>query len=183
MAGSDIALASVRGYTRRWLTKTTWRETWREAWPGQDLILRQSPLIDVSEVTADGTVLMRDTDYRIDWHRSLITLLPLGAWTWSCVNPVTVITYVAGFDPLPADLQAVIDQAGAAIDADGSGSLAGITSIDMPDVGSVRFNGSAATGEGLLPVLQPYEAMLTRYRDNALLWAPRPFTRIEQVPP
>lgn len=179
MAGADIALASARAYTRRYLTRARWRETWQGARLEGTIILRQSPVISVESVMADGQELVVTSDYRVDYFRSSLNFV--SAW-WYCEPDELVIIYEAGFDPLPADLQHCLDAAAAVIDAAPAAGLAGIASVDMPDVGSVRFN-AGEVGNALLPALQPFESTLSLYRDNSLLWAQPGIRRLEPAPP
>jgi hypothetical protein len=188
MASEDIVLASIRAYTGRWLTRATWRETYGPSPPDvpRSLLLRQTPLIAVTTVAVSDGTLVEGDDYLIDWNRARIDV-GYYAWCWSGLPNTVVVTYDAGFDPLPADLQDVIDSATAALSAEvaDGGALVGISSMDLPDVGSVRFDvnagGGAVAGASLLPVLQPYAAVLSRYRDTSLLWMQRENRRVELI--
>lgn len=179
-----IVLASIRAYTGRYLTRGRWRETYvgQADGPLGPLLLRQWPLIAVDSVKSDGALLAEGDDYRIDWNRARIDVC-LAAWPFDGTGAV-VVEYDAGYDPLPDDLAAIIEAAASSLA--GGNDLAGVQSVDLPDVGSVRFGDggiSTIAGANLLPALQPYAAVLNGYRDTSLLWMQRNNHRVELLPP
>lgn len=186
MPDNPIVLASMRRYCMRWLTRATWRETYfpdPRAMP-QALLLRETPLIAVKALTVDGAALAEGDDYRIDYHRARVDV-SYYAWNWS--EPGTlIIEYDAGYDPLPDDLQFILDTVGARMGDTTAGDLAGVSAVDLPDVGSVRFDSDAAgggiDGAALIPPLSPYAATLSSYRDTSKLWLQHTNRRIELVP-
>lgn len=83
----------------------------RDSWPrllptgAQVLQLERWPLVSVTSVTEDGTVLVAGTDFTpVGAPGQLIRLDSNGnARSW-CVFPLTVV-YVAGYDPIPSDVE------------------------------------------------------------------------------
>lgn len=172
MAAADvIVLASARRYCMRYLSKAKWQErhfgrlVYNPTTVG--LVLKESPLVSVESVvlSVDGApqVLVEGVDYRVDFIRSALVL---SAPVTVCFHELT-IRYTAGWAPLPEDLQAVLDAAAQAQAAAATAAPAGVQSVDIPDVGGVRFADPSAYKSSLVPALAPFESVLNGYRDTS----------------
>ncbi len=111
----DDASGVVRAYLRQDVNLATTTETFtmRRRDPVQHrcsgaVTLPQRPIVSISTVTVDGTATA-------DWWRDGSDLL-LRSWSWARPPaahqpPQVVVTYTHGWDPVPADIAAIVMQA------------------------------------------------------------------------
>jgi hypothetical protein len=111
----DQASAVVRSYVRQDITQATTTDTFtmRHVDPllhrcAGAVTLPQRPVVDVDSVLVDGVVSH-------DWWQDGSDLL-LRSWTWGAPPgahrpPQVTVTYTHGWDPVPADIQAIVIQA------------------------------------------------------------------------
>jgi hypothetical protein len=111
----DQASAVVRSYVRQDITQATTTDTFtmRHVDPllhrcAGAVTLPQRPVVDIGTVLIDGT----ETH---DWWQDGNDLL-LRSWTWDQPPaahrpPQVTVTYTHGWDPVPAEIQAIVMQA------------------------------------------------------------------------
>jgi hypothetical protein len=115
LGACDAYMASLRNYTNRYLTKAKWLDTFDAT---RSIILGEYPVISIESIFVNDT-LIQPTMYRVDKRNGLLyaayrdsynSALISGISYWygpvwgSCGYTETRITYVAGYDPFPADL-------------------------------------------------------------------------------
>ncbi|GAB2718123.1 hypothetical protein [Streptomyces bullii] len=111
----DQASAVVRAYVRQDITKATTTDTFtmRRVDPilhrcAGAVTLPQRPVVEITTVLVDGTETQ-------DWWQDGNELL-LRSWAWDQPPaahrpPQVTVTYTHGWDPVPADIQAIVMQA------------------------------------------------------------------------
>ena len=163
----DLAVAQAENYCdRRLLLMPNVEETFYRN-ESRTLQLERYPVVFVSSLIVDGND-WTSQPYQVDLKgRILFSDQRIGA--------TIVVTYNGGYDPeaLPPDLEIVLwsvfdgvynDGAGAGGD---SGGIGGIASIQVPDVGTVRFDNGASSGisgnAAVGDLLGPFAPLLQAY--------------------
>ena len=163
----DLAVAQAENYCdRRLLLMPNVDETFYRN-ESRTLQLERYPVVFVSSLIVDGND-WTSQPYQVDLKgRILFSDQRIGA--------TIVVTYNGGYDPeaLPPDLEIVLwsvfdgvynDGAGAGGD---SGGIGGIASIQVPDVGTVRFDNGASSGisgnAAVGDLLGPFAPLLQAY--------------------
>jgi hypothetical protein len=75
----------------------------------QALQASRFPIASIASLVEGTTALVQDTDYRLDMASGLLYRLSGTAVTSWCATPVT-LTYDAGYDAIPLDLQDAVTQ-------------------------------------------------------------------------
>lgn len=141
--------------------------------------LKRYPIAEVLEV--------KDTDGRFPQYRVHKSLGHILLKNYNFAEELN-ITYIAGYDPLPADLElalwGIFDAAYASINkamsgngvGGGTSSIGQISSINIPDVGTVSFNTGAsasamtdavAANTASWGMYGPFFLLLDKYKDHS----------------
>lgn len=99
----DAATAEARSYCRWHVTPSLSETVTLDGPGGQTLLLPSLHVTAVSSVTADGTLLVADTDYT--WSQVGVLTRVDGCWPWTTGSVVVAFTH--GYDEAP-DLAKVI---------------------------------------------------------------------------
>lgn len=193
--------AQIRLYTSRWLSLSEWQDTFY----GSELVmLGEYPVTEIASVMLgdtlvdplyyfvdpdSGTMYLRDGNGYITKNFLASYLgFPFTSFPWwgTCAPPSVVVTYTAGYSPLPYDLQTVIANYAAeqlkasrlsGLATGGSGSSSTIRTVTIEGVGAVTYNQeSAATriaSAAVGPIIGPNAAILDMYRDISKSVAPQ----------
>lgn len=146
--------ATVTSYVGRPLLTGTYRETFRLLHPAGKILLSAWPVQSVTAITAAGEALA-STDYECSDDGLLLRVNAKGRY--ECWSPeVTVVTYDAGFDTAPADVQSAVLTL-IASDWSARGRDPGMKSIGIGSISLSYFDG--ANRDPLVavrPLLDPY---------------------------
>jgi hypothetical protein len=123
------------------------------------LLARSCPVASVAGLVEGTVTLVRDTDYRVDLAAGQFYRLSNGADASWCATPVT-LTYDAGFDEVPLDVQAAVTQMVNAMNFDrtrdpllrSENILSGLYAYTLFDPGQVP----AGTAEQVASTLDAY---------------------------
>lgn len=95
---------SVDGATPPTLRLESVSETWRLTWEHSSLILARRPVVAITSVTENDTLLTADDDYEIETASGLLYRLSGGTRIcWPC--GVIAMPYSAGYATVPDDLK------------------------------------------------------------------------------
>lgn len=94
--------ARFAGLCGRPFTLATYSETFRSVYADR-VVLSERPVVSVTSVTGNGTVLVVDTDYEIDKKAGAVYRMSNG-YRWAWYAHTLTIVYQAGYDQIPADI-------------------------------------------------------------------------------
>lgn len=148
------ASAAAETYCDRVFAVETVRDTFEEIGCTSSLKLSRYPVIEIDTVDADGTALIEGTDYRVDYPIGRISPIS-GGWS----SPLAV-TYSAGLDPIPLDLQGAVGEMVKALQFNKSRDpslrseniLSGLYAYTLFDTGT----SGAGTGQQVAAILDFY---------------------------
>ena len=168
----SLSVAQVENYCdRRILLMPNVEETFFRV-TSNSIQLERYPLVFVS------SLLVNESDWitqPFKVNKKIGLIMYDGGFGWPFDGATVVVTYNGGYDPeaLPPDLELVLwsvfdglynDGAGAGGD---SGGIGGIASIQVPDVGTVRFDNGASSGisgnAAVGDLLGPFAPLLQAY--------------------
>jgi len=169
-----VALTIIETYLDRIIAKRPVSEEYDHHFG--TISLQNTPLDGAVQVTIDG---VPQTDYSTYGQHGMVYLTRAGSFDanyvhdWASFKQVE-ITYFAGYDPIPDDLAYAIVLTAAGIHAasGGGGAVAGmeISSMSVPDVGTIRYSstggasGGDAGGGAFGPIPQGALSILGLYR-------------------
>jgi len=167
-----LAVAQVENYCdRKILLMPNVEETFFRV-TSNSIQLERYPVVFVS------SLLVNESDWitqPFEVNKKIGLIMHSGGFGWPFDGATVVVTYNGGYDPeaLPPDLELVLwsvfdglynDGAGAGGD---SGGIGGIASIQVPDVGTVRFDNGASSGisgnAAVGDLLGPFAPLLQAY--------------------
>jgi hypothetical protein len=153
----DTALAAVSTAIRRWcdrdFTVTEYTET-HAPHPDGSVFLRQFPVLSVAEVLDWRGVPIDPEDYDLDDRTGTLTLR-------TPVQGKLTVTYTAGFDPIPADVQQATVEALQGLLGRSTAPADGIVEEKLGDY-SYKIDSAAAAAVDALP--RPVRQTLASYR-------------------
>jgi hypothetical protein len=68
------------------------------------IVLEEWPVVSVSAMTLRGTAQIVDTDYYLKYDSGIVTFFDASGYPYKESGPL-VVTYIAGFEELPADVE------------------------------------------------------------------------------
>lgn len=97
------ASGAIASYCNRVFPQETVSEQFRMV-RGEAIILGRYPVVSITSVTEDGTVLVNLTDYEVDKDTGLLYRVSDDLLVFWCAYKVTVV-YVTGFATIPDDVK------------------------------------------------------------------------------
>lgn len=149
----DAASGTLRRLTNQTLTFAESIEV-HDGWSAPLLQLRELPVVEVTEIQADGEVLDPDT-YRIDYEAGCLWR----GWGWRAGRQGIAVLYSHGWEEMPAELVLVVCnmvQRAMAVPAAGD--------FQSESLGPYRYDRGNLAGLGAIGLTTAEASLIERYR-------------------
>lgn len=146
-----VVSSAIRNYCEQTLDRVTGDVVTLDQEGGPLLFLPELPVVSVSAVRENGTLLTVGTHYKLTGNGVLVRQ---GGLNWYRGVQTVQVTYTHGYNPVPDDIRGVCARAAsrlfqAGLRAEETGGVLGIASKSLGDF-SVAYSGESSAAEGLM---------------------------------